>query len=186
MLSRAADSFGLQWKPPLFPERLRLNDWYLGVPHADRQHPSSVPFFPEVHEEVTRAWRASYSTPKRVLLPSSLPSTAEQPTGSWRSPSCTRHCDAAVSTEHYYPGGVIYVSHPRPASSRLHFRARLIELLDKSFLPPAGQLQLYEGSSGVMQLLRLFVTEGAFLQPLPQLQHGFSSSHHLDHSVIYH
>lgn len=61
MLSQAAETVGLEWKPPPSPERLRLDDWYLGVPPANHQHPSLVPFFPEVHVEVTRLWRAPYS-----------------------------------------------------------------------------------------------------------------------------
>ncbi|KAI2653769.1 Heat shock factor protein [Labeo rohita] len=33
MLARAAESVGLEWKPPLCPEPSRLDDWYLG-PHS--------------------------------------------------------------------------------------------------------------------------------------------------------
>uniref|UniRef100_A0A8C2CNC7 Sodium channel protein n=1 Tax=Cyprinus carpio TaxID=7962 RepID=A0A8C2CNC7_CYPCA len=39
MLSRAAESVGLQWKPPPSPERSRLDDWFLGVLQADRRQP---------------------------------------------------------------------------------------------------------------------------------------------------
>ncbi len=58
MLSRAAESVGLHWRPPPSPERSRLDDWFLGA-QADRRQPPPVPFFLEVHEEVTRSWRAT-------------------------------------------------------------------------------------------------------------------------------
>ncbi len=61
MLSRAAESIGLLYrlKPPS-PECSRLDDWFLGAQAKHRQ-PPPVPFFPEVHEEVTRSWRAPFS-----------------------------------------------------------------------------------------------------------------------------
>ncbi len=43
MLSLAAESVGLHWRPPPSPERSRS-------PQADRRQPPPVPFFPEVHE----------------------------------------------------------------------------------------------------------------------------------------
>ncbi len=60
MLSRAAESVGLHWRPPPSPKRSRLDDWFLGA-QADRRQPPPVPFFPEVHEEVTRSWRTPFS-----------------------------------------------------------------------------------------------------------------------------
>ncbi len=61
MLSRAAESIGLLYrlKPPS-PECSRLDDWFLGS-QAEHRQPPAVPFFPEVHEEVTRSWRAPFS-----------------------------------------------------------------------------------------------------------------------------
>ena len=54
MLSRAAASIGLEWNPPPCPERSRLDDWFLGAARAEsRPRIPPVPFFPEVHEEVT-------------------------------------------------------------------------------------------------------------------------------------
>ncbi len=49
MLSRAAESIGLHWRPPPSPERSRLDDWFLGA-QAERRQPPLVPFFPEVLE----------------------------------------------------------------------------------------------------------------------------------------
>ncbi len=48
------------WRPPPSPECLGLDDWFLGA-QADCRQPPLVPFFPEVHEEVTRSWRAPFS-----------------------------------------------------------------------------------------------------------------------------
>ena len=65
VLSRAAESIGLEWNPPPCPERSRLDDWFLGAAHADRQHPPLVPFFPEVHQEVTSSWKAPLTARNR-------------------------------------------------------------------------------------------------------------------------
>ncbi len=54
----AAESIGLHWRPPPSPERSRLDDWFLG-------QPPPVPFFLEVHEEVTRSWKEPFSARNR-------------------------------------------------------------------------------------------------------------------------
>ncbi len=71
MLSRAAESVGLHWRPPPSPKRSRLDDWFLGA-QAERRQPPPVPFFPEVHEEVTRSWRAPFSARNRPSASSVL------------------------------------------------------------------------------------------------------------------
>ena len=53
MLARAAASVGLVWNPPPCPKPSRLDDWYLGAGRAGSQRAAPVPFFPEVHDEVT-------------------------------------------------------------------------------------------------------------------------------------
>ncbi len=60
MLCRATESVRLNWRPPPSPEHSRLDDWFLGA-QADRRQPPPVPFFPEVHEEVTRSWKTPFS-----------------------------------------------------------------------------------------------------------------------------
>ncbi len=92
MLSRAAESVGLHWRAPPSPERSRLDDWFMGA-QADLRQPPPVLFFKEVHEEVTRSWRAHF-VPKTGLVPpsSSPPSTVEWPKGMWRA----RYCHAAL------------------------------------------------------------------------------------------
>ncbi len=45
MLSRAAESIGLHYRPPPSPERSRLDDWFLGA-QAERRQPPPVPRLP--------------------------------------------------------------------------------------------------------------------------------------------
>ncbi len=86
MLSRAAESVGLHWRPLPSPERSRLDDWFLGA-QADRRQPPPVPFFPEVHEEVTRSRRAPFSARNRPNASSVLTTfDGEAAQGMWRSP----------------------------------------------------------------------------------------------------
>ncbi len=71
MLSRAAESTGLHYRRPPSPERSRLDDWFLRT-QAERRQPPPVPFFPEVHEEVTRSWKAPFSARSRPSASSVL------------------------------------------------------------------------------------------------------------------
>lgn len=66
MLSRFAESVVLEWRPPPCPKHSRLDDWYLGADHADYQCPAPVLFFPDVHEEVTKSWKAPFSSRNRA------------------------------------------------------------------------------------------------------------------------
>ncbi len=43
MLSRAAETVGLEWKPPPRPEPSRLSDWFLRVARTGSQEPRSLP-----------------------------------------------------------------------------------------------------------------------------------------------
>ncbi len=72
MLSRATNRVGLVWNPPPCPEPSRLDDWFLGVARAGSQPPTPVPFFPEVHEELTGTWKAPFTAQNRASGPSSL------------------------------------------------------------------------------------------------------------------
>ncbi len=85
MLSRAAESVGLHWRPPPSPECSRLDDWFLGAQADHRQSPQ-VPFFPEVHEEVTSSWRAPFSARNRASASSVLTALdGGVAKGMWRS-----------------------------------------------------------------------------------------------------
>ncbi len=121
MLSRAAESVGLHWRPPPSPERSRLDDWFLGA-QADRRQPPPVPFFPEVHEEVTRSWRAPF-LPETGLVPppSSPPSTVGRPKGMWRSPQLSAPLQCSSARRALPPGG----GNPRLPSRTCKFSSAL-------------------------------------------------------------
>ncbi len=53
----AAENVGLVWNPPPHPDPSRLDVWFL----AGSQRSPPVPFFPEVHEELTRLWKAPFT-----------------------------------------------------------------------------------------------------------------------------
>ncbi len=47
-------------------------EWFLWVARAGSQRPAPVPFFPEVHEELTRSWTAPFTARNRSAGSSSL------------------------------------------------------------------------------------------------------------------
>ncbi|KAL0153937.1 hypothetical protein M9458_050760, partial [Cirrhinus mrigala] len=57
--SEADAELGSGWRS------LRLDDWFPGKRSAAPPLPPPVPFFPEVHDELVRAWRAPYSARSR-------------------------------------------------------------------------------------------------------------------------
>ncbi|KAI2645272.1 hypothetical protein H4Q32_026108 [Labeo rohita] len=75
MLLRAAKSIGVVVSRAPSPERWRLGDWFLGARSDIPPCPAPVPFFPEVHEELTKTWRAPYTA--RSRLSSSLLTTLD-------------------------------------------------------------------------------------------------------------
>ncbi len=71
VLSKAVEELGLEWSPPEEPSCSRLDEWFLpGRRQAPQQRPS--PFFPEVHDELTRSWRSPYSARLRTSASSAL------------------------------------------------------------------------------------------------------------------
>ncbi|KAI2645524.1 Cytoplasmic polyadenylation element-binding protein [Labeo rohita] len=73
MLLRVGKSMVVVVSPS--PEHLRLDDWFLGARTNVPPRPVPVPFFPEVHEELTKMWRAPYTA--RLSLSSSLLTTLD-------------------------------------------------------------------------------------------------------------
>ncbi|KAL0168630.1 hypothetical protein M9458_036852, partial [Cirrhinus mrigala] len=71
-LKRAAKEIGVVWVPLPSPEPSRLDDWFLGSGRDSRPRSSPVPFFPEVHEELTRSWKAPLSARSRHVISLSL------------------------------------------------------------------------------------------------------------------
>ncbi|XP_057206003.1 uncharacterized protein LOC130564123 isoform X1 [Triplophysa rosa] len=61
MLSRAAVCIKLECTPVPLPQRSRMETWFLGSERDSKPRPTPVPFFPEVHEELTKMWNAPFS-----------------------------------------------------------------------------------------------------------------------------
>ncbi len=72
MLARAAVSIGLEVNRPPSPEPSRLDDWFLGAGRGLQPPSTSVPFFPEVHEELTKSWMAPFKARSRSSASSIL------------------------------------------------------------------------------------------------------------------
>ncbi len=72
MLSRAAENVGLVWNPPPHPAPSRLDEWFLSWGCAGSQRPPPVPFFPEVHKELTRSWKAPFTARNKSCSSSPL------------------------------------------------------------------------------------------------------------------
>ncbi len=166
MLSRAAESIGLLYrlKPPS-PECSRLDDWFLGA-QAEHRQPPPVPFFPEVHEEVTRSWRAPFSARNRPSASSVLttldggaaqgyveippvrlcPQGAAAWRGNPRFPSRACRFSSALTAKAYGAAG--------QAASALHAMA-LLQVHQAKALK-----QLHEGDAdpGVLQERHLWLT----------------------------
>lgn len=100
MLSRAAESVRLEWNPPPCPEPSRLDDWFLRVARAGSQRPAPLPFFREVHEELTRSWTSPFTARNRPG-----PSMVERPRVMRGSPGGAVGCDAIVSKHHCHLAG---------------------------------------------------------------------------------
>ncbi len=72
MLARAAVNIGLEVNRPPSPEPSRLDDWFLGAGRGSQPRPAPVPFFPEVHEELTSLWMAPFTARSRSSASSVL------------------------------------------------------------------------------------------------------------------
>ncbi len=72
MLARAAVSIGLEVNRPPSPEPSRLDDCFLGAGRGSQPRPAPVPFFPEVHEELTSSWMAPFTARSRSSASSVL------------------------------------------------------------------------------------------------------------------
>ncbi len=72
MLVRAAVSIGLEVNRPPSPEPSRLDDWFLGAGRSSQPRSTPVPFYPEVHEELTKSWMAPFTARSRSSASSIL------------------------------------------------------------------------------------------------------------------
>ncbi len=48
----------------------RLDDWFLSAGHGSQPHSAPLPFFPEVHEELTNSWMAPFTAKSRSSVSS--------------------------------------------------------------------------------------------------------------------
>ncbi len=129
MLARAAVSIGLEVNRPPSPELSRLDDWFLGAGHGSQPRSTPVPFFPEVHEELTKSWMAPFRPEDaRPPPPSSLPSTAEWPGGTRAFPRWRERSRCTCAHETPPLGGTVRVSRPRPVSWQPLSRPKLTVL----------------------------------------------------------
>ncbi len=72
MLARAAVSIGLEVNRPPSPKPSQLDDWFLGAGRDSQPRSTPVPFFPEVHEELTKSWMAPFTARSRTSASSVL------------------------------------------------------------------------------------------------------------------
>ncbi len=61
VMTKAVNELGLEWSPPEEPSRSRLDKWILSGRHQDL-HQRLSPFFPELHDELTKSWCTPYSS----------------------------------------------------------------------------------------------------------------------------
>ncbi len=84
MLAWAAASIGLEVNRPPSPEPSRLDDWFLGAGRGSQPCPTPVPFFPEVHEELTKSWifmaKSHSESGRGALVPAKCRHLEESPT----------------------------------------------------------------------------------------------------------
>ncbi len=61
VMTKAVNEHGLEWSPPEEPSCSRLDEWFL-LGHHQALRQCLSPFFPEVHEDLTRSWCSPYSS----------------------------------------------------------------------------------------------------------------------------
>ncbi len=129
MLARAAASIGLEVNRPPSPEPSRLDDWFLGAGRSSQPHPTPVPFFPEVHEELTKSWMAPFMA-RSCSSVSSVLTTLDG--GAARGYAGIPQVERAEMPP---LGGIVRVSRPKPVSGRLLSQPKLIVLRARQPLP---------------------------------------------------
>ncbi len=133
MLARAAVSIGLEVNRPPSPEPSRLEDWFLGAGRGSQPCPAPVPFFPEVHEELTSSWMAPFTARSRSSASSVLTTLdGGVAMGYAGIPQVERA--VAVHLETPPLGGTVRVSRPRPVSRS---RGQSLQCCGPGILRPA-------------------------------------------------
>ncbi len=64
--------YRLKVNRPPSPEPSQLDDWFLGAGRGSQPRSAPLPFFPEVHEELTESWMAPFTARSRSSISSIL------------------------------------------------------------------------------------------------------------------
>ncbi len=72
LLARAAVSIGPKVNRPPSPEPSQLDDWFLRAGRGSQPRSAPLPFFPEVHEELTKSWMAPFTARSHSSISSIL------------------------------------------------------------------------------------------------------------------
>ncbi|KAI2657747.1 ORF V: Enzymatic polyprotein [Labeo rohita] len=121
MLLRAAKEIGLDVPKTAPADPSRLDDWFLGRAPAAPPRSPPVPFFPEVHEELVRTWRAPHSSRPR---PSSSP-LASLDGGAARGYEAVPQVERAVAVHLCPPGAATWRDRPHLPSRACEFSSAL-------------------------------------------------------------
>ncbi|KAI2660736.1 Ribosomal RNA large subunit methyltransferase H [Labeo rohita] len=103
------------------PRTYGLDDWFLGRAPAAPPRSPPVPFFPEVHEELVRTWRALHSSRPR---PSSSP-LASLDGGAARGYEVVPQVERAVAMHLCPPGAATWQDRPHLPSRACEFSSAL-------------------------------------------------------------
>ncbi len=142
MLSRAAESVWLEWRPPPCPEPSRLDDWFLWVACAGSQHPAPGPSLPEVHEELTGCGWNLLLTETDLLTPPPSPPSLVQVGGKWGSPRWSGRLRCKCILIPSPPGRANRASSPGPVGTHLVSPAMLMWPVE--MLPPPYAMVLLQ------------------------------------------
>ncbi len=120
MLARAAESVGLEWRPPPCPEPSRLDDWFLGVARAgsNRAPPRCLSSRKCMMSSLEHGRHLSLPETAPVAHPPSPPLTAERRGGIRRSRRWSDRLRCNCVQGPLLPGAVIRCSPPGPVGTR--------------------------------------------------------------------
>ncbi len=153
---------GLEWSPPEEPSRSRLDEWFLPGRHQALRQRSS-PFFPEVHDELTKSWQAPYSS--RIHSFASAAQWWVQRKVCFWFPHA--HFSARVSDR---CDSVQNKTHAFSEREQMSFSASCISVLPlysqslKLFLPLAKRAEAWQAIPGVSEWVMAMVRWGYTLQ----------------------
>ncbi|KAL0172912.1 hypothetical protein M9458_033223, partial [Cirrhinus mrigala] len=122
-LQWAAKEIGIVWVPPPSPNPSRLDDWFLGSGRDSKPHSSPVPFFPEVHEELTKSWKAPLMARSRYA---NSPSLTTLDGGPARRYTEVPQVERAIAMHLSPQNAASWRGHPRLPSRACKFSSALV------------------------------------------------------------